>query len=494
MIIRIYHLLEKDINSTELPSYGNNYSSHEDLDCQLFEPCSIVAPRIRLVLPMAYNIADVNYAYIDQFRRYYWVQDAEWIEGCWILSLNVDVLSSFKTDIGSSYQYVVRSASSYDGSITDTLYPPNGVTSHKWISMLNLTNPFSPNIANGSFIVGIVGEADTDVGRFGAVNYYQFNLAQFNDFINALMANTGDWLQIANASINDLKSNTLKTILNPMQYITSCQWFPIPANGTDKTSDIKFGWWKITGITHKNPPTSGGYPADNGLIGFSVTSSERHPQAARGSYLNREPYTTYKMYMPMCGYIDMPGRIIAKSGYVGVAYRIDLASGNAMLDVYGKPTDTSPTEYPIMRTNTKISIDVPIAQIAVDTVGTAKSGANTIIGAVTDAITGNIGGMISGLINGGIDTAVKASQPIANIMPSTGSLAPYLQPPAILCEYQNIADEAQTLAGRPLCSYVQLSTLSGYILCNTGHVELHGGLQGEIEQVESFLRSGFFYA
>lgn len=492
--IRLYHNFSRDINSTELPSIGNNYGTHDDYDCELFEPSSVVAPRIMLRLPMNYAIADVNYAYISQFSRYYWVTDAVWSDGLWVLTLDVDVLSSYKAHIGASYQYVVRAASSYDGSITDTLYPPNGVTSHKWINMSNLTNPFSPNIANGSFIVGIVGQADgnNSNGRFGAVNYYQFTLAQFNDFISALMANTNDWLDYQNS---DLKSSTVKMILNPMQYITSCLWFPVSAGGTNVTDDIQFGWWKITGIAHKKPPTSGGYPADNGLLGFSVTSAERHPQAGRGSYLNREPYSNYRLYMPMCGFIDIPGRIMAKSSYVGVEYKIDLVSGNAVIDAYGRVNELdSSNDLPITRTTVKMGVEVPIAQIAVDTLGTAKSGANTLIGAVTNAITGNIGGVISELVNGGIDTAVKANQPIANIMPSTGSLAPYLYPARILCEFQNIANEAQPVIGRPLCNYVAINTLSGYVQCATSHVEIPGATRGEVEQVEAFMKGGFFYA
>lgn len=497
--VRLYKGMKKDRNSTAIPVANLNYTSYTDYLCELYEPCSITAPRIKLAIAVSENLSAVNYAYISDFSRYYWINNAEFYEGCWVFSLTVDVLATYKSTIGDSYQYVARAQTASDGDITDTAYPLNGVTSQKWISMLNLTNPFTPNIANGCFIVGIVGEADTNVARFGAVNYYMFTLTQFNAFISALMGNDNDWLSV---STSDLQDSTVKMILNPMQYITSCQWFPVaPGSSTDLTSDIYFGWWKISGIAHRKPSTTGGYPSDNGLIGFDITSSYRHPQATRGAYLNREPYSNYRLYMPMCGFIDIPGRIVAKSGYIGVAYRIDLASGNAMMEVYGKTSSSSSDEFPITRTNVKMSVEVPIAQIAIDQAGAVKSGMSTATSAIGGAISGfasggvvgAILGGVSNLINGGVDTAIKGTQPIANIMPGTGSLAPYLLEPKILCEYQNIADEANTLIGRPLCKYVQIKTLSGFILCTTNHIEVAGATEAELSEIEGYLSGGFRY-
>ena len=498
--VRIYKGMKKDRNSTAIPTANLNYTSYTDYSCELFEPCSITAPRIKLRIPVTESLAAANYAYISDFARYYWVTNAEYIDGLWIFSLTVDVLATYKTDIGNSYQYVTRSQTSYDGSITDTAYPLNGVTSQKWISSNTTPLPFTADISGGYFILGIVGQADTNVSRFGAVNYYMMTISQFNDFITKLMANTGDWLDYQNS---DLKNSTVKMILNPMQYITSCMWFPFTTSpsGSALTSDIKFGWWTISGINHYKPHTSDGHPDDNSLFSFTIDSNTRHPQAARGSYLNREPYTNYKLYIPTCGFIEIPGRIVVNSGLITVAWRADLASGNMLLDIYGKPDAISTTEYPITRTIVKVGIDVPIAQIAIDQAGAVKSGVSTaasvIGGAASGFASGGIAGAILGgvtnLINGGIDTAIKATQPIANIMPGTGCIAPYKLEPKLLCEYQNIAGEANTLIGRPLCSYVQIKTLSGFILCSTNHIEIAGATEAELSEIEGYFTGGFRY-
>lgn len=495
--VRLYKGMKKDRNSTAIPVSGLNYTSYEDYNCDLFEPCSITAPRIMLRIPVTESLAALNYAYISDFSRYYWVINAEYNGGLWIFSLKVDVLATYKNEIGDSYQYVTRAQTNYDGNITDTAYPLNGVTSQKWTQLATNTNPFTHNISAGFFIVGIVGQSDTNVTRFGAVNYYLFKYTQFKDFLDALMSNSNNWLGI-NASTSDLKESTVKMILNPMQYITSCKWYPIKhTGGTDLTSDIKFGWWTISGITHQKPPGAEN-PVDSGIFGFTIDSTVMHPQAGRGAYLNREPYTNYKLYLPWCGYVDVPGRIVAKSGLIQIDWRADLATGNVLLNIYGKPDAISHDEYHITRTVVEMGIDVPIAQIAIDQAGAVKSGISTAVNTIGGVMSGGgiIGGILNGvtnLISGGIDTAIKATQPIANIMPATGSIAANAFNPGLLCEYLNIADEANVQIGRPLCKYVQIKTLAGFILCSTNHIELAGATESELSEVEGFINSGFRY-
>ena len=497
--VRMYKGMKKDRNSTAIPTVGLNYTSYTDYSCDLYEPCSITTPRIILAIAVTENLSAVNYAYISDFSRYYWITNAEFYDGRWVFSMAVDVLATYKSTIGDSYQYVTRAQSTSDGNITDTAYPLNGVTSQKWISSNTSPDPFTCNVSSGYFIVGIVGQADSDVSRFGAVNYYMFTNAQFDAFLTKLLANTGDWLDYQHS---DLKDPTVKMILNPMQYITSCMWFPLSIGSpTPLTSDIKFGWWVLSGLNHYKPHTSDNHPSDSSVFAFTIDNTARHPQNTRGIYLSREPYTTYKLYLPTCGFIEIPGRIMIKSGLISVEYRADLATGEVVFDIYGKPSAISPDTYPITRTTVKMGIDVPIAQLAIDTAGAVKSGVSTATGAIGGAISGFASGGVAGailggissLINGGIDTAIKATQPIANIMPSTGSIAAYKYQPQILCEYQNIADEANTQIGRPLCKYVQIKTLSGFILCSTNHIEVAGATDAELNEIEGFLSGGFRY-
>lgn len=492
--VRLYKGMTKDISSTKQPAVGN-YASYTDYDCEIYDPCSITSPRIWLAVPVTEDLSAANYAYISNFSRYYWVSDISWMDGRWLISLDVDVLASYKSIIGSTPQYVVRSYSHSDGDITDTAYPVTGNVICAFKNNDSWTAAFESQLDSGMFVIGIVGIADTtNAQRFGAVNYYGFTAAQFADFITSLMSNANNWLGTGQQGA-DITDNTTKLILNPMQYITSCAWFPISNTyGTDVTANIPFGWWTISGVAHKQLPSTNNNPQTSGSIQFNITTI-KHPQAGtRGNYLNRDPYADYTLYIPQVGNIILPTDIVAKCNSITAEYVVDYPTGNATFYIKGaEGGDGLGTAYDITRTSAKLSIDVPIAQITVDTIGAAQSAVGTVGGAISNGIVGNIVGLITGLVQGGIDTAIKATQPIPNIIATAGSISGYQLEPKFLAKFRYIADEARSLIGRPYCKETNINNLSGYVLCATKHIAIPGATKEEIESVEGYLTSGFHY-
>ena len=280
-----------------------------------------------------------------------------------------------------------------------------------------------------------------------------------------------------------------------MQYITSCAWFPISNTyGTDVTANIPFGWWTISGVAHKQLPSTNNNPQTSGSIRFNITTI-KHPQAGtRGNYLNRDPYADYTLYIPQVGNIILPTDIVAKCNSITAEYVVDYPTGNATFYIKGAANgDGTGTAYDITRTSAKLSIDVPIAQITVDTIGAAQSAVGTVGGAISNGIVGNIVGLITGLVQGGIDTAIKATQPIPNIIATAGSISGYQLEPKFLAKFRYIADEARSLIGRPYCKETNINNLSGYVLCATKHIAIPGATKEEIESVEGYLTSGFHY-
>ena len=78
-------------------------------DIVLKDPSNIVAPVIRLKEELA-DLGEVsNYAYIAEFDRYYFIRSiANTSKDIWILTLECDVLESFKDDILASQAEVIR--------------------------------------------------------------------------------------------------------------------------------------------------------------------------------------------------------------------------------------------------------------------------------------------------------------------------------------------------------------------------------------------------
>lgn len=78
-------------------------------DIVLKDPSDIVAPVIRLKEELT-DLGEVsNYAYITEFDRYYFIRSmANTSKDIWVLTLECDVLESFKDDILASQAEVIR--------------------------------------------------------------------------------------------------------------------------------------------------------------------------------------------------------------------------------------------------------------------------------------------------------------------------------------------------------------------------------------------------
>lgn len=58
--------------------------------------------------------------------------------------------------------------------------------------------------------------------------------------------------------------------------------------------------------------------------------------------------------------------------------------------------------------------------------------------------------------------------------------------------FMTAADDDNTNRGRPLCQFVQLNTLSGYLVVDRPHVEISGTAE-EAMQINSMLAAGAYY-
>ena len=82
----------------------------------LKESTSITNP----VITIRYNYPTFNYVYIEEFNRYYYVEDIVSINyDLWELHLSVDVLMSYKDGILNTTGFIERSQSLYDDKLID---------------------------------------------------------------------------------------------------------------------------------------------------------------------------------------------------------------------------------------------------------------------------------------------------------------------------------------------------------------------------------------
>ena len=79
----------------------------------LKQQSSVINPRIRIEEDS--NISDYNYAYIEEFGRYYFIQNIDAVRNdIWEISLKVDVLMTYATQIKTNTAVIARNSNLFN--------------------------------------------------------------------------------------------------------------------------------------------------------------------------------------------------------------------------------------------------------------------------------------------------------------------------------------------------------------------------------------------
>ena len=492
MNIVLYSGFNKKMNSTKRPGEGVSYIT---LTGTLKDPCSVMSPVIRIKRTATDFVpCNYTYAYIAKFNRYYFISDVRWTDGFWDISMNVDILASHKVAIGNSTQYILRtdSITDYNPMITDVEYPAtNDVTLFQY----NVSSGFVNSPSLGFYVVGIISGTNPDA--VGAVTYYALTESEFGNLKNALLSDdnlitmglaaldpgTGDLMPL----ITDMSPEVMKAMYNPFQYIVSCMWFPISGGFTGQiVSQINIGWWEynLSG-TRIAAQTVDVYEGPTNIV--------HHPQAAsRGDYLNYAPYTRCTLY-GIFGTLPLDLSYFDKDDdQITLTYIIDMITGQCRMRVESINSSTHFFHY-VTETSFLIGVPIQLAQIATDYLGMTVAAVDAVGNTVSSAMKFDVGGAISSAAHG-IYNTLNAAMPQLQTSGSNGSfmITDQYLPTTFVYQFRNLVDEDITHRGRPLCENRTINTLSGYILCADGEMDLDC-LESERESIANFLTSGFFW-
>lgn len=475
--------MTKKSNSTKRPNNADGVL----FDMQLKEETSVTNPALIVNHVTAQGIQQptvFNYAYIPSLQRYYFINDWQYINAAWVCYCSVDVLATYKYNIASINAYVVRSAAASDGAVCDMLYPTK--------SGLQYNNePFSMSLSQtGVYVVGLIN--NSSYATDGAITYYMMTAAELGALKSFLLSDA--FISLAGlGSIADIPKDFIKSYFNPLDYISSCRFFPIDYDSAtvhaQQVTEIEFGWWKM-GLATKRMPQ--GFYMD--IQADNVTAAP-HPQAAaRGSYLNHAPYTERIIVHPMLGTIPLDANKIDAGDQLAISTRVDFTTGEALTYVGNASKNITLYTQAYM-----LAINVQLAQISQDMFSMARSVVDTgisiasggLISAGDAGIVKSPAGMIGGAISGIFNT-IQSSQPILASTGTNGNRAVYHVAVWFQQWYHMLVDEDNTDKGRPLCKVRTLGTLAGYILCSEAHADFPA-YDGERQLIEGYLNSGFFY-
>ena len=462
--------------------------------CELFDDCSITAPRIKIAGDS--NPTIYNYCFVDAFRRWYFVRDWTWSDGLWTASLAVDTLATWKQSIWNATEYVTRAASDYDPYVVDALYPTIGeVTTER----VNGTNQFGSDIEGGSYILGTVSNfgAGGNFG-FGSNVYWNLGAGSFRKLRSALLSDT-DYLNI---SVDEISSSLTKALLNPYQYLISCMFYPFswPKNTAYDVNSVGVGWWDLSLGDSVASVITSGYDTAAFVQQFNLV---KHPQITnRGRWLCLEPYSSYTLFVPPFGEIHLDASLLVDATSVYYKIIVDAYTGQGILTVTtGQPGDdvgSIGSRVVAMRT-AQVGVPVSLAQIAYNPVDSLGE----LTGAAGTTIHGAVQGLAEGLSAGGnffdmfdsvgnaIGDAISHKTSSAQYKGSCGAVGLYSQAPYLECTFTKVADEDNEHRGRPLCSRRQLGTLSGYVKCADADISF-AGTREEMDAVKRHLQNGFY--
>lgn len=456
----------KRTNSTKRPSGG------QGIGIDLKAPCNIINPEIKIATQS--DPTGFNYCFLPAFSRYYWVKNWTYSDGLWNASLTVDTLASYRDQIGSATEYVVRSSAKYDGTISDGLYP---ATAKVQSVTTSFQGGFAETISGGFFVIGFIAKAANSIGAITYVVMTPGNAKK----LSAKLLTDVSYLSIDNSEISD---NLTKVLFNPYQYIVSCNYFPfdiaILAAHLPLVAKIDVGWWSVD-----VPGWILGEDNNNFKKSISVTVP-KHPQAAnRGEYCNVAPYTDYTIYLQPFGVIPLDASKMWGAATLSIQYVADLFTGDSVLRIF---TNGHQLVY---ETTAKLGVSVQLSNINFGipsgSGGLLQTGIAAAFGGLQAALSG---GTLSDVGNGILNAAQATNADVAS-KGATGSTIAFDMVPYMVARFKIIADDNNEDHGRPLCQRVQLSTIPGFIMVDDPDIALPA-TAAEIESVKSYMKNGFF--
>ena len=432
---------DKRINSTKIPTLS------EGVQCVLKSGTSVENPTFILQ-----NVApfDWNVAYCETFGRYYFINDVTYVESTYEISCTCDYLASYKDEILSNTAYVARAASLFDENLSDTLFPTSASTTIQ--QAVSSDFGFSNQ---GSIILTTAGK---NGNAFHALSPSQFsalcNYLYSSTFIDALT----DWTKIGDV--------ITKQVFNTDDYIISACWVPVSIGGG--SDSISLG--PIDGC-------GAGTAISNGKIWGTVVTvtAPNHPQVENFKYRNIEPFSKYNLSIPYIGTIPIDGSFIKTDRTISIGMYMDI-NGNITCTVFNSKGVFG---YYFGSAGANVGFSTR----------SSNGGGNIVEGAgglIASAVTGNALGAASGvlsLVSGLISSNVTSS--------GSGGCVAQENYCTLTCRFftQKTVDTAHF--GRPLCNPVVLSSLSGFVKCESADVVCTATENGKAI-INDFMNGGMF--
>lgn len=439
-------------NSTLLPS-----TQGAEIEVQLKHPTSWSTPHFILVDTSSLYLREI--CYVQWYNRYYFVTDVTFLDGSRAeVSCQLDVLASYKTQIGGMMAFVSRTS---DQRYYETMLEDSALSMKYGVQHTAVENGVKiPGLNSaGSYLIRTTGQSSG--GSSIGITTYATNAAGIESVLNFLFSEN---------NYDFLTDTSVKSFFNPFQYIVDVQWWPFEASrfGSER-APLKLGWW-------------------NSGVNCTVVNQISIGWGEQALYVPPSQYSDFRSMSPL--YTDLsiffPGSGLYKlcpsqfpEGEVGYTYTIDVATGQALIEL--KAGDHLVAVYP-----GQMCTQVQIGQISLNLLDAGKS----VLSAGSDLLKGNLLGAGVDAIEG-IQSLLQPTQSVNGNMGNTSSIVKYERVFLTRLDYGSMEYPTEQY-GRPCKKNLLIRNMRGFIQCERASLEANGPIS-EREQVNSFLNGGFFY-
>lgn len=393
-----------------------------------------------------------TYAYIPDFDKYYFVEDAVTLDltrTMYILS--EDVMASNKTEIGNSYSFIEYATTGYN-----KLIPDERLTMKQSRTIMGSGDTVNPIFdSTGCYILSTLSKYDADVGVAACWALDDTNMGR----VAQALCDTSLAQSLCNLFHGDLMSGIL-----------GCIWVPYPYPGTNVNLGIWVGDQIISCDAHRFTT----FAERQGT--FQIPIFLRYSTDDFRSY---EPYTTGTIYLPGAGNVELN-----MSEWYG--------SQNINVHV-SEEWFTGDVTYLLFHDNGAL-----IHSVACNVASECPLGEQTShYEEAGNALVGSVGGGAAGAALG-IGTAILAfmrhRSTISGHIGGRGTvLWPYITHAEWSIDTEDPFDDLRRLRiGAPVGDVGKISDYSGYIKCRDANVMIAGSAR-ERDEINAMMNSGFYY-
>ena len=477
MLLKMFKM-NKRINSTKLPTNDDLLISGE---VTLKGVTSVDKP----VFVMACGADDMSYARICNYAEfqgnYFWITELRQLNNTHIeVSCRIDVLATFKTEILATKSYVLFSDSAGRTDIIDN----RNVRTVNW-SFKGNVNEHVGMFDNTSqcYIIEVINDK-TSV-NVSTSTFYLLAPEQMQALMTSLYSDT------------DFFDNIVRSIQNPANLLVKAIWYPF---AIDHFQGVFSGNEEEIHVGNYNAVISGyritnvNYSQLAELVRIDLSS------ILLDTYAYDESNCIIQCSLPFYGLVELPVNTMLKKGNRDFFIRmtLDIFSGTLMYEILSQAGEIG---YRSRIYKTTFGVTVPLGYQSYNPI--------QFIGAVTGAVGGVAASALAPETVAGGMAISAGSIGAANVISSTASLQKEngvignigsrvdfgwnntISVNVLTADLAESITAKKEVIGLPLCSTVELGTLTGYVQTQNASVQAIA-MEEELQEINSMLDRGVY--